>query len=181
MHIAAIWSQSSPPTTTLKRLINISFFPNLNLPNLNVSLKGHHVSVTAVSHHSSMIIDVTCNYFRAVMCVEWHLARFLSAPFLCMNVASKADEDKEVLCSPPTVPAFWDSGFRTMGLKTLRGRELTKGHGDYYAVKVCHSQLGGGEKIRAEEGEAERVGTAPRVLRAVPSGRYKSDVGSRVP
>lgn len=39
----------------------------------------------------------------------------------CINMASNAGEDKEVLCSPPTVPAFWESGFRTMDLKRCEG------------------------------------------------------------
>lgn len=38
-------------------------------------------------------------------------------PVSCpVNMDSKTSGDKEVLCCPPTVPVFWESGFQTMGL-----------------------------------------------------------------
>ena len=86
------------------------------------SLKGEHVRIespAAVSFHK--IYSDTRDYFSPIMCVSNGISP-VSCEFLCcINMASKAGEDKEVLCSPPTVPAFWESGFRTMGLKRSEG------------------------------------------------------------
>lgn len=88
------------------------------------SLKGELVRIespAAVSFHK--IYSDTRDYFSPIMCVcvSNGISPVSCELLCCINMASKAREDKEVLCSPPTVPAFWESGFRTMGLKRSEG------------------------------------------------------------